>query len=497
MLRTERARDVLRGQRQGSLLRPGEAGREGAGALWVPVMRDVGLPIAIVGAGPVGLAAAAHVIARGLQPVVLEGGDDIASNVRDWGHVRLFSPWRYNVDRAAAKLLEEVGWRAPSAEGFPTGRELVDDYLRPLSRVPAVAGALQLSSRVTAITRLGVDKIQTKGRDAAPFVLRVRGKDGAEREILARAVIDATGTWGTPNPIGASGLPALGEAGMASRIHYGIPDVLGRHADRYAGRTTLVVGAGHSAANSILALVELSRTHAGTRIVWSTRGENLTRVFGGGAADGLPARGKLGDDLKRLVERGALLLVTAFKIERIEPVGPALRIVGHRQGEAYSLDGIDAIIAATGSRPELAVTRELRLALDPWLESAAKLGPLIDPNEHSCGTVRPHGAIELGHPEASFYVIGSKSYGRAPTFLLATGYEQARSVVAMIAGDREAATRVELDLPETGVCTVGAAPGEECCASPAPASSPAAAGAAPRSTGYCGPSAPAPRSACC
>ena len=96
---------------------------------------------------------------------------------------------------------------------------------------------------------------------------------------------------------------------------------------------------------------------------------------------------------------------------------------------------------------------EVRLRLDPWLECPTALGPLIDPNEHSCGTVRPHGARELAHPEKDFYVVGMKSYGRAPTFLLATGYEQARSVVAMLAGDVAAAERVELVLPETGVCS--------------------------------------------
>ena len=114
---------------------------------------------------------------------------------------------------------------------------------------------------------------------------------------------------------------------------------------------------------------------------------------------------------------------------------------------------VDEVIVCTGFRPDLEMLREVRLGLDPWLECATALGPLIDPNEHSCGTVRPHGARELAHPEKDFYIVGMKSYGRAPTFLLATGYEQARSVVAMLAGDVAAAERVELVLPETGVCS--------------------------------------------
>ena len=123
---------------------------------------------------------------------------------------------------------------------------------------------------------------------------------------------------------------------------------------------------------------------------------------------------------------------------------------------------VDEIVVATGGRPNVAMLRELRLDLDLATESTKALGPLIDPNHHSCGSVRPHGAAELAHPEQDFYVVGMKSYGRAPTFLLPTGYEQARSVVAALAGDHEAAGRVELVLPQTGVCSTDAA-GGPCC----------------------------------
>ena len=114
------------------------------------------------------------------------------------------------------------------------------------------------------------------------------------------------------------------------------------------------------------------------------------------------------------------------------------------------------IVVATGFRPDLGILRELRVALDPAVEAPPALAPLIDPNLHSCGTVRPHGARELGHPEPGFYIAGSKSYGRAPTFLMMTGYEQVRSVVAEIAGDHAAAREVRLVLPETGVCSSSA-----------------------------------------
>jgi hypothetical protein len=410
------------------------------------------LPIVVIGAGPVGLSAAVRLLERGLEPLILEAAADVAASPRDWGHVRLFSPWRYNVDKAAVGLLEAAGWTAPPPDDLPTGHELYRSYLRPLAGLESIRDRLHLDRRVVAITRHGVDKVRTARREDSPFLVRTTSAGGVTKEYMARAVIDATGTWWSPNPLGAAGIPASGEVTLKSRIHYGIPDVLDKDRSRYAKKTTLVVGAGHSAANSILGLAELAKTSANTAIIWATRSDNLTRVFGGGDGDGLPARGKLGAELRALTENGSLSLVQNFRIEALREVAGQLEVAGTRAGKAFVLSGIDSIIASTGQRPDLAITRELRLALDPALESAQVLGPLIDPNEHSCGTVRPHGARELAHPEPNFYIIGSKSYGRAPTFLLATGYEQARSVAAMIAGDHAASSRVELELPETGVC---------------------------------------------
>lgn len=428
------------------------------------------LPVVVIGAGPVGLSAAVHLLGRGIETIVLEADTEVAASPRDWGHVRLFSPWRHNVDGRAALLLEAGGWSPPPPDDLPTGDELFRDYLQPLALLPSLRHRIRVDRRVVAITRHGLDKIRTAGREEVPFLVRARSGSGATEDLLARAVIDASGTWSNPNPLGAAGIPAAGEATWKDRIHHGIPDVLGRHRARHAGKTTLVVGAGHSAANAILGLAELARAVPTTRIVWATRGENLTRVFGGGDADGLPARGRLGSELRSLVEGGRLSLVQGFRIGEVREVAGQLEVAGIRSGRPFVLQDIDSIVAATGQRPDLGITRELRLSVDPALECAAALAPLIDPNEHSCGTVRPHGARELAHPEPGFYTIGSKSYGRAPTFLLATGYEQARSVAAMIAGDHEAAARVELELPETGVCSSGLAEGAgTCCATPAQA----------------------------
>lgn len=432
------------------------------------------LPTAVIGAGPVGLAAAAHLIERGLPVKVYEAGFCVGANVRAWGHVRLFSPWAYNVDPAARAILLRHGWQEPPADAYPTGGDLVDAYLRPLAETPELAAVIETGARIGAIGRQGIDKVATKGREARPFVLSVTGPAGHARRDLAAAVIDAPGTWTTPNPLGAGGLPAEGEDTLAGRITYGLPDVLGRDLATFSGRTTLVVGAGHSAANVLLGLGRLADRDPATTLIWVTRSTNLMRVYGGGSDDKLAARGELGAELKALVERGRVALVTGFAITSVREAGGRLMVEGETAEGSRSLGPVDRIVAATGQRPDLGLTRELRLDLDPGLESAKALRPLIDPNLHSCGSVPPHGHRELSHPEAGFYTAGIKSYGRAPTFLMVTGYEQVRSVAAAIAGDLAAADAVQLVLPETGVCS--GRPNSDvdvassgCCGRPAPA----------------------------
>src|SRR6185436_15406281 len=228
--------------------------------------------------------------------------------------------------------------------------------------------------------------------------------------------------------------------------------VLGAQRARYADKGIAVVGAGYSAINVLLDLAQLCRNAAKTKVTWIVRGKNMSKIYGGGENDQLPARGKLGSLLRPLVEQGRITLVRSFHTNAIVQNGVGLTLKGTVDEAAHEITGIDEIIACTGQRPDLDMTRELRLELDPWLEGVKALGPLIDPNLHSCGSVPPHGHRELSHPEPGFYTIGVKSYGRAPTFLLLTGYEQARSVVAAIAGDLEAADNVHLVLPETGIC---------------------------------------------
>lgn len=408
------------------------------------------LPVAVVGAGPVGLVAAAHLLARGETPLIFEAGEAVGTNIREWGHVRLFSPWKYLTEPVSRRLLEAHGWTPPPDDYLPTGRELVQDFLEPLANLPSLAPQLRLRQRVVGITRHGVDKMKTSGRGDAPFELLVRTPEGAIQRQLAWAVLDSSGTWTTPNPVGAGGLPAEGEEEFRNLFRYGVPDIRGAERDRYAGRRTLVVGSGHSAFHSVRELARLGEEAPGSEVTWAVRGAESEMLFGAAGRDTLPARERLGAKLRTLVATGRVRFITDFRVARIEGSGDALHVVG---GSGSRLGPVDQIIVNTGFRPDIGLLRELRVDLDPWLEAPAELAPLIDPNLHSCASVPPHGYDILKHPEQDFFVLGMKSYGRAPTFLLLTGYEQVRSVVRGLTGDLAGARQVKLVLPGAGVCS--------------------------------------------
>jgi thioredoxin reductase len=405
--------------------------------------------VVIIGAGPVGLTAAAHLVQRRMAFTVLEAGERVGASIREWGHVRLFSPWAMDVDPTAAVLLGQLGWTPPPAAEHPTGNDLVARYVEPLAAHPAIRPHVRLGATVTAVTRQGRSRLDTDHRNQARFVVRYE-RAGAEHEITATAVLDASGTWTTPNPLGAAGIPARGEEAASARIRYGIPDVLGADRARYANKRIAVAGGGHSAANVLLDLAALASTAPGTKATWVLRRDGSARLVGGGVNDELPERGRLGTAVDELVAERFIAVAPGFRADSVTAVDGGVMIGdGDRQ-----IGPFDEIIVTTGLRPDLAPLRELRLDLDEIVEAPRALAPLIDPNVHSCGTVPPHGFIELSHPEPGLFIVGMKSYGRAPTFLLRTGYEQVRSVLAALAGDLDAASRVDFVLPETGACSL-------------------------------------------
>lgn len=404
------------------------------------------LPVVVIGAGPQGLAAAAQLRERGLNPLVLEAGPGPAAAVAEWGHVRLFSEWKEVLDRASTDLLASTGWVAPS-EGFPTGQQWIDHYLSPLA--DALGAHVRYGARVVGVSRKGRDLLVDAGRSEQPFVVHVEHADHREERIEARAVIDASGTWRTPNPAGADGLPALGERATrdAGVLTSGIPSI--EEAAALAGSHVVVLGGGHSATTALGLLARVVRREPGTRVTWALRRGVVGNSFGGGDADELAERGALGQRARNAVDEGLVELVTGFRTSEVALIDGKAVLTAE---DGRTLDAADRVFALTGFRPDLSFLSEIRLDLDSRLQAPVRVAAEVDPNLHSCGSVRATGAADLAHSEEGFYIVGAKSYGRAPTFLALTGYEQVRSVVAQIAGDHEAAARIDLVLPDTGVC---------------------------------------------
>ncbi len=433
-------------------------------------------PVVVIGAGPIGLAAASYAAERGLDFVVLEAGGDAGAAVGEWAHVRLFSAWRELIDPAARRLLQAAGsWTAPDEDAYPTGGEWREQYLHPLADLLAASpgGTVRYGAHVSGVSRAGRDLLVDSGRESDPFAVHIETSEGHER-LLARAVVDASGTWTQPNPLGADGYPALGERESADRITYGMPDFNDPAvAARYAGKHVAVAGKGASAQTVLIGLARLAAKDAETRVSWLLRRPSVGDAFGGGDNDQLEQRGKLGQDAKVAASSRVVTNVTQFRTESVSLQESGRLTVASTTGQQVS--DVDEIIVVTGFRPDFSFLSEVRLDLDPALGATRTLAEQIHPDHHSCGDVEPHGYRELAQPEEGLFLVGMKSYGRAPSFLAMTGFEQVRSVVAALDGDLDAAGRVELVLPDTGVCNGAGAfddpdavtTGGGCCGAPA------------------------------
>ena len=267
-------------------------------------MSDQSLPVVIIGAGPVGLAAAAHVVSRHLTPLVLEAGPRVGDGVRRWGHVRMFSPWKFNVDSVAASMLTRHGWTAPPGEDYPTGLELVEQYLEPLAAHARARSAhpAEHTSRdgCTPASRSDEGRVAA-GRAIPRACRRIRWRTGHLCARGHRRIRHHRHSW-SPWRLG---VPRDWETAAAARIFYGIPDVLDAERARYAGRRILVVGSGHSALNALLDLARSPEQEPETRILWAIRRQALGQILGGAQNDQLEERGKLGKRVDGCLQHAA------------------------------------------------------------------------------------------------------------------------------------------------------------------------------------------------
>jgi thioredoxin reductase len=392
-----------------------------------------------VGAGPIGLEAAALAVELGFDVHVFERGE-VGDHLLAWGHVSMFTPWSWNVGPASARLLARHGWTAPAPDACPTGLEVVERVLQPLAATPELKARVHTHQQVVHVSRHGArkgDRSKAAERRAHPFRLILRDNGGRESVLHARAVIDASGTYGNPNRAGTGGIPARGESYLAPQMSYHPDDVRGIRRERYAGRTTIVIGGGASAVTTVIALAKLAEESPGTRATWLTR--RAEPGFAGETSDAhtLPARTALYAEGRRL-QGGASEAVRWIGGGEVE--GFEYNSATHRYKVLFATaagprtEDADQVIVNCGYGPDTSLYRELRVhecyeSLAPMRLAAALQGA----GTSDCVTIPSFGADALANPEPDFWILGAKSYGRSADFVLGAGFQQVADVLPRLA----------------------------------------------------------------
>lgn len=394
--------------------------------------------IAVLGAGPVGLEAALYARHLGYPVDVYERGR-VAEHVQRWGHVKLFSPFGMNstpLGRAALKA-EDPKQQLPDENDCLTGHDFAAAYLEPLAMTGTLIESLKLENHVIAVGRSGMLKTDSAKRGDRPFRLLVRDAKGSERYEEADIVLDCTGTYATPRWLGAGGLAAVGEIAIRPQIGYWLDDILGKDRAKYAGKTVLIVGAGYSAATNVCALAGLAAAHPEMWIVWLARGSR-SQPLPRHANDLLRERDRLAVKANSLACRGEgnVEFHANSVVESVVTQGPdkGFTVTARVASQKQAWD-VDRVIANVGYAPDPILARELQVH-----ECYASQGPmglaaaLQKQTGGDCLTIAPCGPAALRTTEPNYYVLGAKSYGRNPHFLMKNGFEQVREVFTLITG---------------------------------------------------------------
>lgn len=405
---------------------------------------DTPAKIAIIGAGPIGLEAALYARFLGYEVAIYEAGPRVANSVRTWGHVRMFTPFGLNRSSLglAAIQAQEENYLPPGDDELLTGTEWGERYLQPLAETDLLADSLFLRTQVLRVGKGEIHKEETPGHEDRgdwPFRLLVRDAAGRERSDEADVVIDASGVFASaPKWLGYGGIPAVGEIDLRSQgeIEYRLPEILGRERDQYAGRHTLLIGGGYSAATNVAALAQLAREVPGTRVTWLTRGAGPIVML---ENDRLPERERLAREANRLAQDAATPIehwpgTIVEEISQPASGGPfQVLLAGPHEG----WHTFDRILANVGFRPDRELYEELQIHECYASHAPMKLAATLLGNASAdCLDQRSCGVGTLRNPEANFYILGAKSYGRSSHFLLWVGLEQIRELFTLI-GDRE------------------------------------------------------------
>ncbi len=399
--------------------------------------------LAILGAGPIGLEAALYAARLDLPFTLYERGS-VADSVQKWGHVRLFSPFGMNSTPLGREVARSLG-KLPTETDHLTGREHRDAYLEPIAASDLLAERIVTGTTVVGISRRGFRKDEGIGdpkRAQAPFVLLVQDAKG-ERYVEADIVLDCTGTYGNHRWLGPGGLPALGERQAAAQVRYGLDDILGDQGNLYADRNILVIGAGYSAATTVVQLATLAERQPGMWVIWAartSRSQPVRRQMN----DPLRERDQLAGQANALATRrdANVEFHHSALIERVQNSGPdaGFRVEARVAGKPVVWE-IDRVVANIGYEPNVGLFRELQVQQCHATEGQlSQTSTLLRPSGQDSFPTAGDGPALLKTTEPGFYLLGAKSLGRSSQFLLRTGFEQVRDVFTLITG------KADLDL---------------------------------------------------